>query len=77
MIGSNYYVYVTDQNTKRESGRKVQIGNVAAAKVELKARCARQTRLHMFPTQMFLECSDNNYISPMFFSHVCDAFNFV
>ena len=32
-MANNYKFLLLDQNTKREQGRKVQLGNVAAAKV--------------------------------------------
>lgn len=37
LVLSTFYIFIgylsIDQNTKRESGRKVQIGNIQAAKV--------------------------------------------
>ncbi len=53
---------IADQNTKRESGRKVQVGNVAAAKV----KHATQTKI--------LECS-YLVIKPDCFSDHCFCIN--
>ena len=67
-VSKQYFVLFLDQNSKRESGRKVQLGNVNAAKVRLnKARSLFITCIYIIVCEL-MNCTDlliihcNNFV---------------